>query len=199
MASTPDQSEIRRAIRDKYKKVARATDGLFKYATGPEGARALGYDDEITASAPPDLVRSFCGVGNPFALGDISEGETVLDVGCCGGFDLFVASGKVGATGKVDGIDLTPEMVSLAVENIARSGINNVEIRQGIAKDLPSEDASFDVVISNGVLNLSPWKDQAFGEIFRVLKPGGRLQFADIVVDDELPQETVGSLEAWSG
>jgi len=198
MVSTPDQWEIQRAIRDKYKTVAHSAEGLFKYATGSEGARVLAYDAEIIASAPPELLRSFCGVGNPFALGVIAEGKIVLDVGCGAGFDLFVASRLVGPTGKVFGIDLTLEMVAVATENVALSGTKNIEVRQGMSEALPYEDNSFDAVISNGVFNLSPRKDQSFEEIFRVLKPGGRLQFTDIILDDDLPQETVGNLEAWS-
>ena len=199
MTPAPPQSEIQRAIPDKYKKVARSTEGLFRYATGPDGARALGYDEEILTAAIPELVRSFCGVGNPFALGEIREGELVLDIGCGGGFDLFVASLKVGPAGQVHGVDLTPEMAALAAENVARSGSTNIDVRQGLAEALPFGDESMDVVISNGVLNLSAQKDQAMREVFRVLRPRGRLQFADIVVNDALPQEVTGSLEAWSG
>jgi SAM-dependent methyltransferase len=198
MVGNPDQSAILRAIRDKYKRVARSAAGLFKYPTGPEGARALGYDDETVATALPEFLRSFCGTGNPFALGEIAEGEAVLDVGCGAGFDLLVASRLVGPTGNVFGIDITPEMVALATENIARSGIKNVEVRQGTSEALPFEESSFEVVISNGVLNLSPRKERTFEEIFRVLKPGGWLQFSDIVLDNDLPEEIVGSLEAWS-
>jgi len=198
METKPDQQEIQKAIRDKYKKIAYSAEGMFNYATGVEGARALGYDSKVIAEAPSRLLRSFCGVGNPFALGDIIEGETVLDVGCGAGFDLYVASKKVGATGRVLGVDLTPEMVSVATDNIARSGLTNVEVRQGSSDTLPFERESIDVVISNGVFNLSPQKALSFGEVFRVTRPGGRLQFADIVQDDDLPGDVVGSLEAWS-
>lgn len=198
MGANPDQQEIQRAILDKYKKIAHSAEGMFNYATGTEGARALGYDSKAIAEAPSQLLRSFCGVGNPFSIGEIREGETVLDVGCGAGFDLYVASKKVGTAGRVLGVDLTPEMVSVATDNIARSGVTNVEIQQGSSENLPFEQESIDVVISNGVFNLSPQKRLSFEEVFRVTRPGGRLQFADIVQDDDLPGDIVGSLEAWS-
>ncbi len=198
MEANPDQREIQSAIRDKYRKVAHSAEGMFKYATGTQGTRALGYDSKVIADAPSRLLRSFCGVGNPFALGAIRRGKTVLDVGCGAGFDLYVASRKVGDAGRVLGVDLTPDMVSVATDNIARSGLMNVEVRQGSSEALPYERESIDVVISNGVFNLSPRKRLSFEEVFRVTKPGGRLQFADIVLNDDLPGDVVGSLEAWS-
>jgi len=171
---------------------------LFQYATGAAGARALGYDDEVLATAPSTLLKSFCGVGNPLALSEIAEGEIVLDIGCGSGLDLYVAGRQVGPHGRVHGIDSTPEMVALATENIARCRSENVEVRCAESESLPYDEGHFDVVMSNGVLNLSPEKERSFGEIFRVLKPGGRLQIADIVLDEALPEEIVGSLEAWS-
>jgi len=198
MTTTPSRAEIRRAIRAKYRQAAGSTAGLFAYATGAEGARALGYDADVVARAPAEVMQSFCGVGNPLALGAVGAGEVVLDVGCGAGFDVFVASGMVGAAGKVVGVDLTPEMISGAAASLGRVGAKNVEFHEGAAEEIPCADTSMDVVVSNGVLNLSPQKDRTFAEIYRVLKPGGRLQFADIVLDDTLPQETVGNLEAWS-
>ena len=198
MAADVDHEQIREAVRAKYRKVARSAEGLFKYATGAEGARALGYDAELIADAPPALMKSFCGVGNPFCLGAIRAGEVVLDVGCGAGFDVYVASRAVGEAGEALGVDLTPEMVSVAKENMERVGLTNAEVRCGSSEDLPFECASIDVVISNGVFNLSPNKRRSFEEVVRVLKPGGRLQFADIVLDEDLPTEVVGSLEAWS-
>ena len=198
METSAEREQIQNVIRDKYRKAANSTEGLFKYSTGPKGAQTLGYDSGVIASAPSRLLRSFCGVGNPFALGAIGEGEILLDVGCGAGFDLYVASKLVGKTGRALGVDLTPEMVSVATDNIARSGLKNAEVRHGASEALPFEQESLDVVISNGVFNLSTQKRQSFDEVFRVLKPEGRLQFADIILDDDLPSDVVGGLEAWA-
>lgn len=196
--SQPSESEIREAIRKRYREVSGSAEGCFKYPTGREGALNLGYDRELVDNAPEGLLKSFCGVGNPFSLGRIFPGNSVLDIGCGGGFDLYVASGMVGDQGRVRGIDMTPEMAEAAWDNIAAAGVENVTIQEGMVEELPFEDCSFDVAISNGVLNLSPRKHEAFREIWRVLKPEGRLQFADIVLNENLPEEKVGSLESWS-
>lgn len=196
--SQPSEPDIREAIRKRYREVSGSAEGCFKYPTGREGALNLGYDRELVEKAPEGLMRSFCGVGNPFSLGRIFTGNNALDIGCGGGFDLYVAAGIVGENGSVDGIDMTPEMAAAAWEHIREAGLTNVTIQEGMAEDLPFEDCSFDVVISNGVLNLSPRKHDVFREIWRVLKPEGRLQFADIVLNEDLPEERVGSLEAWS-
>ncbi len=172
--------------------------GKFLYPTGREGAKALGYDAAVLERAPEGFFESFCGVGNPFTLGPIRSGDSVLDVGCGAGFDLFVASRLVGESGRVVGIDLTDEMAARAKENLASADAANVEIRVVDSEIIPSTDGSFDVVISNGVINLSPRKETTFGEIFRVLKSGGRLQFADVVVENDLPAHLAGSAEAWS-
>jgi ubiquinone/menaquinone biosynthesis C-methylase UbiE len=143
------------------------------------------------------MMVSFCGVGNPFSLGEISQGATVLDIGCGAGFDLFCAARAVGPTGKVIGIDLTPEMVDRATVNLTRAGIANVEIHNASVEQIPLPNETVDLVISNGVLNLSPDKERTFSEIARVLKPGGVLQFADIVLSQELPADQK-SANAWS-
>jgi ubiquinone/menaquinone biosynthesis C-methylase UbiE len=144
------------------------------------------------------MLKSFCGVGNPFSLGEIQPGSSVLDIGSGAGFDLYVASRLVGESGRVCGIDLTKEMVDLARQNIAASGMNNIEVTHVSSEEIPYSDNTFDTVISNGVINLSPCKQELFQEIFRVLKNGGTLQFADVVLEKELPGTLVGSLEAWS-
>ncbi len=172
--------------------------GKFAYPVGREGARALGYDPIVLQSAPEQLLASFCGVGNPFSLGAIRHKETVLDYGCGVGFDLFVASGLVGQTGRVCGIDLTADMARRAEANLAHAGINNFEIKEIDSENIPYEAESFDVVISNGVINLAPDKETVFREIRRVLKPGGRFQFADVVLEKTLPPGMTGSAEAWS-
>jgi arsenite methyltransferase len=137
-------------------------------------------------------------VGNPFSLGKILPGDVVLDFGCGAGFDLFVASKLVGERGRVCGIDLTEDMAKRAAENLALSGIANFEIKKVDSETIPYHDHAFDVVISNGVINLSPSKQTTFCEIYRVLKPGGHLLFADVVVENELPASLAGSAEAWS-
>jgi arsenite methyltransferase len=194
----PDPEQIRAAIRKKYAEVSRSAEGKFKYPTGREGARALGYDPALLAEMPGGMVESFCGVGNPFTLGPIHPGERVLDVGCGAGFDLFVAARMVGPEGGVSGVDLTEEMVEQAWANLEQRDVSHGEVRQGSAEDIPYADATFDVVISNGVLNLSPQKEKSFREIHRVLKPGGRLQFADMVLRGDLPRKVAGNLDAWS-
>ncbi len=175
-----------------------SAEGKFQYPTGKDGANALGYDPAVTASAPDNFFKSFCGVGNPFSLGKISPGSTLLDLGCGAGFDLFVASKLVGGNGRLCGIDLTEEMVQMARENLTLAGVVGVEIKKVDSESIPYDDQSFDVVISNGVINLSPDKQTTFSEISRVLKPGGKLQFADVVLENELPADLAASAEAWS-
>jgi SAM-dependent methyltransferase len=189
---------IRIAIRDKYAEVSVSAEGKFQYPTGRDGAIALGYDPAVLDSAHTRFFESSCGVGNPFSLGNIGYGATVLDFGCGAGFDLFAASRLVGEGGKVCGIDLTEDMVVRARENLALAGLTNFEIKKVDSETIPYDDHSFDVVISNGVINLSPRKESSFAEIYRVLKPGGVLQFADVVLENDLPASLTGSAEAWS-
>ena len=196
--SSGDLKEIRNVIRKKYAEVSVSADGKFQYPIGRDGAIALGYDPAIMQKAGPRLLESFCGVGNPFSLGEIRPGDVVLDFGCGGGFDLFVAGSLVGESGRACGIDLTEEMVKRAEDNIGGADITNIEIRKVDSENVPYADHTFDVVISNGVINLSPDKSACFSEIYRALKPGGRIQFADVVLESKLPADLSGSLEAWS-
>ena len=194
-----DVNGIRNAIRNKYAAVSVSAAGKFPYPTGRDGLQALGYDPVFLESADARFfIESFCGVGNPFSLGGIRPGESILDIGCGAGFDLFVASRLVGEKGMVYGIDLTEAMATLAGKNLSRAGVANFEIRKVDLETIPYDDHSFDVAISNGVINLSPRKQTTFNEIYRVLKPGGRLQFADVAVESELPANFAGSAEAWS-
>lgn len=198
MTAVHEREKIRSAIQLKYADISRSAIGKFAYLTGVEGARALGYDASVLSRVPDELMKSFCGVGNPFQAGPVGEGESLLDVGCGSGIDLIIASNYIGETGRICGIDITPEMRSLAEKNAKSSGLRNIEVREGSAEAIPYADRSFDIVISNGVLNLSTKKELAFLEIFRVLGPGGRLQFADIVLEGEAARDTPCTLEAWS-
>ncbi len=190
--------EIRKAVRYKYAEVSISAEGKFQYLTGKDGAKALGYDPAMIESAHARFFESSCGVGNPFSLGNIRLGDVIMDFGCGAGFDLFVARKLVGESGRVYGIDLTENMVLRARENLTLAGITNFEIKKVDSETIPYDDNSFDVVISNGVINLSPNKETTFAEIYRVLKPGGKLQFADVVLDKELPASFAGSADAWS-
>ncbi len=189
---------IQDGIRRKYAEVSTSAAGKFEYPTGREGALFLGYDGSMIEDLPDEILASFCGVGNPFALGPLEAGESVLDVGSGAGFDMIVASRHVGDKGRVCGVDLTPEMAARARKNLALAGVVNGEIREGASEAIPYGDASFDVVISNGVLNLSPRKETSFREVLRVLKRGGRLQFADIVLQEGAEQASSCSIDAWS-
>lgn len=193
-----DFARIREAIRGKYSAVAISAQGKFNYPTGKDGATALGYDPHIIQNSNHALLNSFCGVGNPFAIAPIEPGNWVLDIGCGAGFDLLIASHLVGKEGRVCGIDLTEAMVNRATMNMSLASVTNVEISQVETEMIPYPDQTFDVVISNGVINLSPGKSTLFKEIFRILKPAGRLQFADIILKNKLPGSLASSPEAWS-
>lgn len=196
--SKEELTQIRSAVKGKYREVSRTATGRFRYPTGREGALHLGYDKTCLDQIPDELLDSFCGVGNPFLIEPIKSGSAVLDVGCGAGLDLLVAARNVGPAGRVCGIDLTEEMLVKARENVRQSGCDNIEMVRVETEEIPYREKTFDVVISNGVINLSPHKLQLFKEIRRVLKPGGRLQFADIVLDRPLPSEISRTLEAWS-
>jgi ubiquinone/menaquinone biosynthesis C-methylase UbiE len=182
----------------KYSEVAKSSRGKFEYPTGRAGAEALGYDPVFLNEAPASLLKSYCGVGNPFSLGEILPGNNVLDIGSGAGFDLYVAKRLAGDSGRVCGIDLTREMVDQARENLAESGMNGIEVVHIASEEIPYKDNTFNTIISNGVINLSPCKQELFQEIFRVLKNGGKLQVADVVLEKELPATLSNSLEAWS-
>ncbi len=198
MASERDVEAIQQGVRQKYAAVAEGVAGRFAYTTGRAGAEVLGYDADHLVAAPEPLFDAYCGVGNPFALGEIRPGESVLDVGCGGGLDLFVAARLVGPGGRVCGIDLTPEMAARARTNLAAAGIGHAEVRVAAAKAIPYPDGRFDVVTSNGLLNLSPRKEAVFRELHRVLRPGGRLHLADICLADGVPSVDTCSIDAWS-
>ncbi len=190
--------EIRQAVLKRYDGVAKSPRASFSYATGREGLLKLGYGKEFVESLPLSVAESFCGVADPLMDGKILPGETVLDVGCGAGVDLIRAALMTGPGGYVYGVDLTSAMVQRATENITLMNIANARAEEAVAESLPFPDESFDVVTSNGVLNLSPQKGECFAEIRRVLKPGGRLYLADMILEDETAYNPECDLDAWS-
>jgi arsenite methyltransferase len=201
MAVTPriDVQQLRTAIKLEYAEVATTPEKGFHFHTGRPLAAMLGYDPTQTDALPDSVVESFAGVGNPFALGRLQPGETVVEVGSGAGFDAVLAAHQVGPTGRVIGVDMTPAMLDKARANAALLSLSNLELRQGYAEELPIPDGTADVVISNGVINLSPDKAAVFREIARVLKPGGRVQIADIVVTKAVPDAAKENIDLWTG
>ncbi len=194
-----DVEKLRDEIRTKYCEVATSPEQEFHFHHGRHLARLLDYPDELVDNLPSSLVESFAGTGNPFSLGPVNEGEQVLDVGCGTGFDALIAAMKVGPGGHVIGVDMTPEMLAKARRNAASLGLNNAEFREGLVEDLPVEDGTVDVVISNGVINLCPDKEAVYRELYRILKPGGRLMIADIIVQRAVPDEAKQDIDLWTG
>jgi arsenite methyltransferase len=197
--SIEDRNRIAEGLQGKYAKVAATPQGCFRYPTGRAGLEGLNYDAVLIARLPDEAMASYCGVGNPFSLGPIHEGEVVLDVGCGGGVDTMIAAMIIGPKGKATGIDLIPEMLERARENLRKAGLENVSFRQASGEEIPFADNSFDVVISNGVFNLIPDKRKAAHEVFRVLRPGGRLMIADQVLIGKPPADTEGMVATWAG
>ena len=194
-----DVDVLRRAIQDEYAEVATCPTKGFHFHTGRPLAERLGYPGEEIDAVPTGALESFAGVGNPFVFGRLRPGETVLDVGSGAGFDSLIAARQVGPAGRVIGVDMTDAMLDKARAGAAAAGLANVEFRKGLIEELPLDDASVDVAISNGVINLCPDKAAGYREIFRVLKPGGRLQIADILVEKEVPQGAKEQIDLWTG
>ena len=194
----PDVATLRREVQHKYTEVATNPEQTFHFHHGRPLAQMLGYPMEAVDTMPPEAVESFAGVGNPFSLGALLPGETVLDIGSGSGFDCFIAGQAVGATGRVIGVDMTEAMLKKARATARKMGLRQVEFRKGFAEELPIPDASVDVVISNGVINLCPDKYRVFAGIFRVLKPGGRLYLADIVVHQPVPDGAKANVDLWT-
>jgi SAM-dependent methyltransferase len=192
-----DADELRCLISDKYTEVANTPEKGFHFHTGKPLAMMLGYSEETVDALPSGTVQSFAGTGNPFSMGDLHAGETVLDVGCGAGFDTLIAARQVGASGQVISVDMTPAMLEKAQAGAQDATLRNIDFREGLAEALPVDDASVDVVISNGVINLCPDKMAAMQEIHRVLKPGGRIQIGDIVVHKEVPEDAKADIDLW--
>lgn len=194
-----DPDRVRETIRRRYAAVAAEPAGQFRYPVGRESAERLGYGAEVVKKMPPDVVRHFVGVGNPFRLGEPEAGMHVVDVGCGGGFDSLVAARRVGPAGRVIGVDMSREMLVVARAGLSTDGPANVAFVAGCAENLPVSADWADLVISNGVLNLAACKEVAFAEIARVLRPGGRFQAADLILVKDLPEDLRTDEFAWSG
>jgi SAM-dependent methyltransferase len=199
MIRKPTPEEIHEKVQRRYGEISCSITDRFRYPTGREGALTLGYDLSIVGRMARHVVESFCGVGNPFIPGAIHHGEVILDVGCGGGFDLLNAKYLTGPEGQVYGIDLVPEMVDKARRAIMSMELAHCDVVRAGSESIPFRDNTFDVIISNGALYLSPLKDQTFQEICRVLKPDGHFQFADVVLKDDLPEKVVSCFDGWSG
>lgn len=197
--SRVDRETLRRAISEKYRDVALDPSLGFHFHTGRPLAAMLGYPAEAIDRLPAATLDSFAGTGNPFLFGDLRSGERVVDVGCGAGMDTLIAAQQVGPSGRVIGVDMTPEMRERSAAGARALGLENVEIRAGFAEELPVEDGWADVIISNGVVNLCPDKQQVFREFLRVLRPGGRIQIGDILVHRDVPQDARDDIALWSG
>jgi len=194
-----DTANLRKAIQDEYREVAEHPNKGFHFHTGRRLTQIVGYKDEWLAGVSERAIETFAGTGNPFSMGELRQGERVVDVGSGGGIDSLVAARMVGPTGQVVGVDMTPAMLERARAAAEDSGLENVEFREAYMEELPVPDGWADVVISNGVLNLSPEKRKTLGEMFRVLRPGGRLQIADILVSRAVPDAAKKKIDLWTG
>jgi SAM-dependent methyltransferase len=193
-----DVEVLKSEIRRTYASVSDEPDRDFIFPTGRTWAEDLGYPPEL-ANVPDQAVASFAGVANPWQLGRLAPGEQVLDLGSGAGTDSLVAAQMVGDRGGVTGIDMTPEMLARARAAAAEMGASNVSFVEAEAEALPFPDESFDVVISNGVIDLIPDKDAVFAELFRVLRPGGRLQIADVTIQNPVSEEGRRNIDLWTG
>jgi len=193
-----DAEMLREEVKNKYREVATDPHGEFHFHTGRPLAERLGYEFKIVDPMPDEAVESFAGVANPFSLRALVRGETVVDAGSGGGFDCFVAADLVGPGGQVIGIDMTEEMLSKSRATASRMGLGQVEFREGLLEAMPVRDNAADVVISNGAFNLCADKKGVFGEVMRVLRPGGHLQFADIANGKPVPEAAIRNIDLWT-
>lgn len=194
-----DVERLRAEVRLKYREVASNPEKGFHFHVGRPLAAMLGYQMAVVDALPDQIVESFAGVNNPFSMGELEVGASVVDIGSGAGFDALLAAQMVGPLGRVIGVDMTPEMREKAASNAALLGLANVEFRDGMAESLPVEDSAADAVISNGVINLCPDKLAVYREIHRVLRPGGRVQIADVVVQRPVPDDAVADIDLWTG
>jgi arsenite methyltransferase len=193
-----DVDLLKSEVKKTYASVSEEPGRDFIFPTGRAWAEDLGYPEEL-ANVPEVAVESFAGVANPWKLGRIAAGERVLDLGCGAGTDSLIAAQMVGEPGHVTGIDMTPEMLAKARSAAAAMGAPNVQFVEAEAEHLPFADESFDVVISNGVIDLIPDKDAVFAGVFRVLAPGGRMQIADVTIQNPVSAEGRRNIDLWTG
>ena len=194
-----DVAVLRAEIQKTYQQVSTTPEGEFIFPTGRRWAEELGYPLPELARVPDATVESFAGVANPFSLGSIEPGEVVLDLGCGAGTDLLIAAQMTGPDGRVIGIDMTPGMLARARASAAAMGLPNVELHESLIESLPTPDEAVDVIISNGVIDLVVDKDAVFAELDRVLRPGGRLQLADVVIHTEVSEDARKRIDLWTG
>ena len=194
-----DVDVLRDEIQKTYTEVSTEQDRDFIFPTGRAWAEELGYPQPELSRVPDATVESFAGVANHFVLGRLEPGETVLDLGCGAGTDLLIAAQMVGPEGRAIGVDMTPAMLERARESAEILGLRNVELHEALIESVPLSDASVDVVLSNGVIDLVPDKDAVFAEIDRVLRPGGRLQIADVVIHTEVSEDARKRIDLWTG
>lgn len=193
-----DPAQLREQVKTKYREVAIDPHGDYHFHTGRPLARRLGYSDSVVDAMLDAAVESFAGVANPFSIQPLAAGERVVDAGSGAGFDCFIAAYQVGREGRVIGVDMLDEMLARSRAAAQKMGLEQVEFRQGLIEEMPVEDGWADVVISNGVINLCADKKQAFQEIWRVLRPGGRLQFADIANSKPVPESAMHNVDLWT-
>lgn len=193
-----DPSALREEVKNKYRDVACNPHGEYHFHTGRPIAQRLGYDQAVVGAMLDVAVESFAGVANPFSLRTLARGEKVIDAGSGAGFDTFIAAHQVGSEGRVVGVDMIPEMLEKSRNTAKLMGLAHVEFREGILEEMPVEDGWADVVISNGVINLCADKKLAFGEVWRVLRPGGTLQFGDIANGAPVPESVVRNIDLWT-
>lgn len=190
---------LREAIQKTYTDVATDARQEFIFPTGRAWAQELDYPEPELSRVPDASVESFAGVANHWTLGSIEPGSVVLDLGCGAGTDLLIAAQMTGPDGRVIGVDMTPSMLERARASAREMGIDDLELHESLIERLPLEDASVDVVISNGVIDLVPDKDAVFDEIDRVLRPGGPLQIADVVIHHEVSEDARARIDLWTG
>ena len=198
MTTTVNTEELDAKVKTMYRHVAEAPHEQYHFELGARVALRVGYDEDMLAEVPEGAVESFAGVGYFFDLADLHAGESVVDLGSGSGMDALYAAGLIGPTGRVYGVDFTPEQLEKARGLAAAAGLRNVEFREGRIEHLPLSDASVDCVISNGVINLCPDKAAVFAEAARVLKPGGRLAIADIITEQQLTESIVCNADLWA-
>ena len=195
--SEMSSDEIKKAVKEKYSQVAKKPCASFNFPVGKVFALNVGYPKEILDKLPQTIYESFTGANNPQPFIELKAGETVLDLGCGAGLDLYFYAKAVGVNGKVYGLDISKDMVNKARRNMETVDIHNVDVRIGYSDNIPFKNDFFDVVASNGIYNLSPDKEKVMREVFRVLKPGGRTVFCEVVLKDKLPENIRKNIDDW--